>query len=54
MKKTTKVETGLRYFALVLLSVAAFAGVMSIISGDDVVRYVTAGVIVFFTAKELW
>ena len=46
-------EKAFRLLALILLSVGAFAGVMSIIGGDLYVRYVIAGVVVFFTAKEL-
>lgn len=49
----SKVETGFRFLALCLLAIAAFGGVMSVIGGDIIVRYVVSGVVVFFCAKEL-
>lgn len=52
-KQLTKLEKGFRLVALCLLSVAAFAGVMSVITGDEIVKYTIASVVVLFCAKEL-
>lgn len=54
MKKASKTDRAYRLVMLALLGVAAFAGVMSVISGDVVIRYVVSGVVVFFCVKELY
>lgn len=39
---------------LALAGVLMFAGVMSLINADPIVRYTTAGVVVFFIVKDLF
>lgn len=55
MKKVelNKWEKGFRLVALILLSVAAWAGIMSVIKGADEIRYVISAVVVFWLSKEL-
>lgn len=43
-----------RFGILALAGILIFAGVMSLVSGDPVVRYSTASVIVLFVIKELF
>lgn len=43
-----------RVLVLVLAGALMFAGVMSLVQADPVIRYTIAAVVVFFVSKELY
>ena len=47
-------DKGFRLGVLALVETLVFAGVMSLVQGDIVVRYSIASVLCLFTARELW
>jgi uncharacterized protein YhaN len=43
-----------RILVLVLAGSLMFAGVMSLVQADPIIRYTIAAVVVFFVSKEIW